>query len=344
MVQAVQDMNQEHIIISIENNTVNVNSLKRQEMMTSSLAVNDYYGSFINNQIERSKSPMKDNRDYMPSDNFTAKQKKLKFLEGQDQRVMFSDSNLQTQNTTQDDVDAVNVHTLNLDKIPGNITADELKRNLQINHLVSMQVDTDNLKNVSTGKGQICFRSNRKNEKQIIMEKLKNLGISSKDYVLKNRNKTPRVATSTVGFLDSKNELDLMKGNATERRNINTTNINKNGTKPKIRKKVTGKVGENMYIKPKDYLHDFRNDTAEKRVVFYESNGDLFGNTNGTYSQNHSKKLAKNRSNFEKDQKDNRMQHKIAQDWTKMQKRLEKYATNRAIQPKINRYGKTYDF
>lgn len=313
--------------------------------MASSLALNNPYEKHINDKLDRSKSPISRDNGYIQSDKFSHKQKKQIFLEGSDQRMMFSDSNLQTQNTTQDDVDAIAVHTLDLDQIPDGVTADDLKRNLKLNHLVSMQVDTDNVKNVSTGKGKISFRSNRKNEKDRVIEKLRTLGIQSGEHQHKNNKKVDRVNTSGIGFLDSRNELDLMKGSLIERKNYEQSKASaKSVSRVKSKQKIAGKVGENLLIKPKNYLADAQNDTKEKRIVFYESNGDLFGNTNGTYSKNHTQKLTKNMSNFEKDQKDNRHQHKIIQDWTKMQKRLEKYASNRALKPKINRYGRTQEF
>lgn len=175
----------------------------------------------------------------------------------------------------------------------------------------------------------------------MVIDKLKSLGIETRDYKRKDVKKASRVATSAIGFLDSKNELDLMKGSRTERI---TAPDSKSSTRIKAKPKVAGKVGENLVIKPKDYLNDFKNDTKEKRIVFYESHGDLFGNTNGSYAQTHNKKLTTNKSNFEKDQKDNRVQHQMINDWIKMEKKLQKFATQRAIQPKINRYGRTSEF
>ena len=299
--------------------------------MESSLALNNHYSTYITNKLSEHANPNKDTPQFVQSDEFTHKEKKQKFLQAE----------LQTNDVTFDSTS--NMHTLSLSKIPQNLTASDLKRSLKLQYLIEIDVDTDNVKNISTGKGRISLRSNAEG-KQGIIDKLGLMGITAEEYKRKSQKRERRVGTSGIGILDSRNEIDLMKGNRDYKIDTAKPNTDQRKNKSKTVKKVTGKVGENLFIKPKDYLHDFKNETKEKRVVFYESNADLFGNTNGSYAKTHGERLTKNKSNFELNQKENRAQHKLIDDWTKMQKRINLYATNRATKPKITRYGRTYDF
>lgn len=279
----------------------------------------------------------------LTSDKFDHHQLKQKFLSGQEDRYMFGNTDKHQHGANTAHKTDVNVHTLELNHIPSNVTVDDIKRSLQGNHLVSVQVDADNVKNVNTGKGKISFRSNTAEGKSVVQNKLKEFGIESKDFQHKNKEKTSRVGTSAVSFLDSRNEIDLSKGKTNL--TINQLYQMKSASTPasaKKKKKVTGKVGENLFLKPKDVISHYQNDTKAQRVNFYESHGDLFGTTNGSYAKVHNEKLAMEKANFEKGERENRLQHQLAQDWTKMQKRFDMYASNRALKPTITRYGKNY--
>lgn len=247
----------------------------------------------------------------------------------------------------------VNVHTLELSSVPSNISVDDLKRALKVGHLVSLELDTDNLKNINTGKGKLVFRTNTNDDKESVMDKLYEIGIDYKDYVRVNKQKAPRVATSSVGWIDSKNEIDLIKAKAHERE-VEEVPVSYSDQKSNSKKRITGKIGENLYIKPSNYLKNVTNDTHEKRINFYESNSDLFGNTNGEYARLHTERVGKEKIDLHKSTKDNRAQHLMANgkvilinrdlDWVKMQKKIDMFATNRATQPKSTRYGKTFNF
>ena len=165
-------------------------------------------------------------------------------------------------------------------------------------------------KNISTGKGKISFRSNTEHEKEKIQNNLKDLGIQSKDYKFKNKKKAPRIASSTVGIMDTRNEIDLAKG----KRDI-PIDYSHVRSQPKIKhhKKVTGKVGENLYLKPKNYLKDYKNESKTKRSNFYESNADLFGNTNGSFAKMNTQKLEGDRKEMDKSLRDNQVQNKLMQ-------------------------------
>ncbi len=78
-------------------------------------------------------------------------------------------------------------------------------------------------------------------------------------------------------------------------------------------KKVTGKVGENLFIKPKDYLKQYQNDTRTQRTAFYESCSDLLGNTNGSYAKNHTEKVKRDRKKLDKTMKGEQVQNKLIQ-------------------------------
>lgn len=204
----------------------------------------------------------------------------------------------------------VNVHTLELSSVPSNVTVDDLKRALKVGHLVSLELDTDNLKNINTGKGKIVFRTNTTDDKEAVMDKLCEIGIDSKDYVRSNKQKAPRVATSSIGWIDSKNEIDLLKAKTHERE---TEDVAASIFDQKSAKKtITGKVGENLFLKPANYLKNAKNDTHEKRINFYESNSDLFGNTNGEFARLHTERVGREKNDLHKSTKDNRAQHMMA--------------------------------
>lgn len=96
------------------------------------------------------------------------------------------------------------------------------------------------------------FRSNTEEEKEEVIGKLQEIGIASNDFVHKNKHKTPRVGTSSVGWIDSKNEIDLIKAKAGNRQAESNADAKDVNAFLKQKKNVTGKVGENLYIKPKN--------------------------------------------------------------------------------------------
>lgn len=321
-------------------NVLNVSNLKRQEMMSSQLSNTNHYEKFINKKIDETFQPKTSNSEFMQSNNFTHKELKQKFLAGQEDRYCFNaEKDIQNRDNTTD----VNVHTLDLDHIPANLTVDDIKRTLGAKHLVSLEVDTDNVKNINTGKGKISIRSNTKDEKEALQQILYDLGIESSDFQQKNRKKTARVGTSAVGFLDSRNEIDLNKGKR-DRHDDYVTTQSKSQSRVKPKKNVTSKVGQNMFIRPQEYFKQYQNETKSTRTKFYESAADLFGNTNGAYSQAHNERLARELSTFDANEKQNKSEHKLINDWMKMQKRFDKYASNRALQPTISRYGKNHKY
>lgn len=155
-------------------NTLNVSGLRKQEMMASQLALNNHYETFINQKVDShlnggfggkesetdGENPMQltfnDERcstfstsepEFISSHDLTHKQKKQRFLEGQDGRMMFSDTYSKRQTLAErTEGGEVSVHTLELNSVPENLTADDLKRALKIGHLISVEVETDNLK------------------------------------------------------------------------------------------------------------------------------------------------------------------------------------------------------
>ena len=329
------------------NSNLNLSSLKRQENLASHFPLSNHYDKFITQKIDQSKNYASTGNLMATSQQFNHKQLKQKFLQGQEDRYLFnSEKKRQTESKTD-----VGVHTLELSNIPSHLNEADLKRVLGINHLVSLEVEADNLKNLSTGKGKISFRSNTENEKTKIQNHLKDMGIQSQDYKFKNKKKAPRVASSQIGIMDSRNEIDLAKGKRDMQ--FDSSHIR---TQPKIKhqKKLTGKVGENLVLKPKDYLKSYKNESKTKRANFYESNADLFGNTNGSYAKTNTEKLKSDRKDVDKSLKDGQVQNKLINgklleqfnliDWTKMQKRFDKYASNRALQPTITRYGRSFNF
>lgn len=313
--------------------TINVSGLRKQEMLASHFDNSNLYEKFINKKIAEGRNPQASQQEYIQSNAFTHKQLKQKFLEGQEDRFLFGESKRDHSAGPQTDVQ---VHTLELDHVPENLTLEDLKRNLKIKHLVSAELDTDNVKNLNKGKGKITFRTNTRDEKDQIQQKLHEIGIEAHDYEFKNKTRTARVGTSSIGFLDSKNEIDVNRGKRDRLldEGYNYTSEPRS-IQPKIRdkQKIAGKVGENLFIKPKDYLKNYQNDTKSKRANFCESAAELFGNTNGGYAKVHNEKLARDRTNFEKGEKDHRVQHQIIQgkefmfqccDWFRLDKDAEK--------------------
>jgi hypothetical protein len=238
-------------------------------MMNSQLSNNNIYEKFINKKIESSKSPMKTTT--LTSDKFDHHQLRQKFLSGQEDRYMFGNADKDQYGANMANKTDVNVHTLELNHIPPNVTVDDIKRSLKGNHLVSVEVEADNVKNTNTGKGKISFRINTNEGKNTVQNKLREFGIDSKDYQHKNKEKTSRVGTSAVGFLDSRNEIDLSKG----KRNPTIKQLyemKSASAAPSTKKKqVTGKVGENLFLKPKEVISQYKNDTKALKVNFYES-------------------------------------------------------------------------
>lgn len=303
--QNYRDPKSHHLKKNFNGANINLSSLKRQENLAGHLGEEHHYENMINQKLEGSSNNT--GNEVVSSQNFTAKELKQKFLEGQEDRYLFNAEKSTAQNKTD-----VGIHTLDLDNIPQNLNQDDLKRALGVNHLVSLEVETNNVKNISTGKGKIIFRSNTEHEKEKIESNIKALGINAKDYQLKNKEKAPRVASSQIGILDSRNEIDLMKGKRDfplEKSQIRT--------QPKIKnsKKITGKVGENLFIKPKDYLKDslsYSTNCKSKRTEFYKSCGDLLGNTNGNYAKKHSERINIDRQEIDKSTKEHQVHNKLA--------------------------------
>jgi hypothetical protein len=294
-------------------NNVNLCNLRKQQNNTSQLATNNHYEKFINKKLTEVGSPTRGTM--MQSNNLSHKDLKQKFLQGQEDRYMFGSADKNASGKNNKHHTAVGVHTLELDHIPANVTIDDLKRSLESNHLIGVEVDTNNLTNTSTGKGKISFRVNTDNGKQLIQDRLHQLGIQTNDYERKNKQKASKVETTAVRFLDSRNEIDLSKGKKDEY--IQVANLNKSMAVPasvkKGVKKITGKVGENMLLKPKNYAQEFNNSSKNKRTAFYESTSDLFGNTNGDFSKLHNERLAVERNEMDLSSKDNRNQHMLSQ-------------------------------
>ncbi|CAI2387551.1 unnamed protein product [Moneuplotes crassus] len=319
-----------HLTKSIDSG-INLSSIKKQENLASNIGISNLYEEFLTKKVnEKQNSPSK--IKVASVDQYNHKELRQKNLEGQEDRYMFNAQKAAPAKRTD-----TSVHTLDMHNIPAGVDKDNLKRALGNLHVVSLDINTDHLKNVSTGEGRICFRSNTESEKEKIQETLKDIGISTSDYIFKNKNRTSRIGTTQVSVLDSRNEIDCSKGKRTMKVENNADKKDKSTTK------VTGKVGENLFIRPKDYLKQTKNDTRTKRTAFYESCGDLLGNTNGTYAKNHLEKVKRNRKNLDKNMKNIQVQNKLIHDWTKMQK-YDKYAKNRALGQTTSRYGTVHKF
>mmetsp|Transcript_24156 Transcript_24156/g.24077 ORF Transcript_24156/g.24077 Transcript_24156/m.24077 type:complete len:397 (-) Transcript_24156:13-1203(-) len=313
---------------------MNLSSLKRQENLASNLGSSDMYKDYLKRKLNEQQNSVSKER-VASIDQFSHKELTQKYLEGQEDRYLFNASKPSGTKRSKTDV-----HTLNLHNIPEGVDKDNLKRTLGNLHLVSLDINTDNLKNVSTGEGRIIFRSNTEKEKEKVENALKDLGIKTTDYKLKNKVKTSRIGTSQIGILDSRNEIDCSKGQRTMKiEHKNEKNLKKN----KSAAKVTGKVGENLYIKPKDYLKDYKNESRTKRTTFYQSCSDLLGNTNGDYAKTHSERVKRDRKKLDKTLRNTQLQNQLIQDWTQMQK-FDKYAKSRALGSTTTRYGTVHKY
>ena len=280
--------------------------------MASQLALNNHYEDHINKKIDGFINHQSEGSDLLPSDTLNHKEKKQLFLEGQDNRMMFSDTYFKNKSKTLHGSESQsdgNVHTLELSSVPSHLTIDDLKRALKIKQVISLELETDNIKNVNTGKGKIVFRANVEDGRESVMERLNTVGIDSKDYARINKQKAPRIATTSVGWIDSKNEIDMIKSKAFERE---VDDISESKSENKTKKKVTGKIGENLFLKPSNSHKSAKNETNMKRINFYESNSDLFGNTNGAFAKLHTERFGKEKVEFHKSTKDNRAQHLMA--------------------------------
>ena len=172
---------------------LNLSNLKRQENLASHFPESSIYEQYISQKIQNARTPENQNQ-VVSSNGFSAKELKQKFLQGQEDRYLFNADKApdQAQNAP------VEVHTLQLDHIPTNLSQDELKRKLGVNHLISLEVDTDNVKNVSTGKGKIAFRTNTQEDRAKLQQKLQDLGIQSGDYTYKNKKKIQIILKNVI--------------------------------------------------------------------------------------------------------------------------------------------------
>ncbi len=103
------------------------------------------------------------------SQNYTARELKRKCFEGQEDRYLFNSVKPSAVKNSTD----VGVHTLMLDQVPSDWTQDDLRRKLGGHHLISLELETNNVENINTGKGKIIFRSNQDHEKETIQSSLR---------------------------------------------------------------------------------------------------------------------------------------------------------------------------
>ena len=298
-------------------NALNVCNLKRQEFMKSQSDLNNYYGKFINKKIDDFKKQKMDQNLLVQSDFLTHKQKKQRFFEGEDARMNFVDNYRRDQSSSalRDNQADVNVWTLELNSVPDNISVDELKRMLRIPHLVSLKLDSNLLNNVTTGKGKLTFRTNTWNEKDLIIKKLNQIGISSNDFEDVNYLRTPIVKKSQLKQSEEIEKSDCNNQNGNEaNQDQNSIDFMHNSQLPFKNNLVTGKVGEDHITpsKQSNFKYFNVNDSKIKRINFCQSKGELFGNTNSSYAKMHMDKLKRDRSVFDKTTKDQKTHNKIA--------------------------------
>ena len=278
--------------------------------MKSQQDLTNHYDKFINKKLEEYKHPLKNKNLLVQSDAFTPSQKKQKFLEGEDNRMIFSDVHTRDKSTSAKRYNQteVEVWSLDLHSVPEDMSAEDLKMLLRIPNLVSINIDSDIIKNISKGKGKLTFRTNTLNEKESIIEKLNKIGIKLNDN---------KIVSESENCIDTKNDLhhaeeignkedcSIQNGDEAESKSYNSQ-------LERLKKEVTEKVGQTLFCTQPSTRNNKLNSKI-KRIDFNQSKGELFGNTNGSYAKMHIDKLIKDKSAFERSVKDHKTQHKTAQ-------------------------------